>query len=107
MKRKLIFSLGILLFFSFVSVNCNAQSSANDQRIVGTWVNGESSVVFNADGSGSITGGAFNYGDRNFTYGISLTGLLGCTWDFLNNQQIYFSPDGRTLIIRGFRFQKR
>jgi hypothetical protein len=37
MKKNLIFVIGVLLFIGFVSVNCSAQSSNNDQRLVGTW----------------------------------------------------------------------
>jgi len=106
MKNKLVLCFAVLFLFGIASFSCYAQSSNNDQRIVGTWVteNGQT-IVFNADGSGSVTN--YIYSSANFIYGISLSGSLGCTISELNNQQIYFSPDGRTLIIRGNAFRKR
>jgi hypothetical protein len=95
MKKKLIFAIGVLLFFGFVSVNCSAQSSNNDQRIVGTWIftsdNVTITLVFNANGSGSIDG-------ANFTYGLSVDGELMSSYTGLSGK-IHFSPDGRTLFL--------
>ena len=109
MKRKLIFSLGILLFLGFVSVNCSAQSSTNDQRIVGTWVgtyNGKTDTyVFNANGSGTNTYDGKNY---NFTYGVSIDGVIRIIADdYDETYKIYFSPDGRTLIFDKNIYRKK
>ena len=117
MKRNLIFALGFLLFFGFVTVNCSAQSSTNDQRIVGTWIyTGESysyTLVFNVNGSGTftVTGGNIP-GEGTFTYGISLEGKIYFVFS-QNNQRtisgdiLYFSPDGRTLIFSGNVYRKK
>jgi len=105
MKRKLIFTLGILLLFSFITVNCNAQSSTNDQRIVGTWVGTSSSGntitwVFNANGSGTYT--TSNGTSESFTYGLSIGGEIKIVYDRYDSSsdgKIYFSFDGRTVIF--------
>jgi len=104
MKRNLIFALGFLLFFGFVSVNCNAQSSNNEQRIVGTWVdetNG-STTTFNANGTGTgtgegaITSGTFKYGVAGNKIAVVLSdGRDSVTFVF----DFYISSDGKTLIL--------
>jgi len=120
MKKNLIIAL---LFFGFVSINCSAQSSVNDQRIVGTWVNndlGNVTIVFNANGSGSIKviyhndikKEGFSDYEASFTYGISMTGLLrhtGYKSDGIIDitGTLYFSPDGKTLIFSNYAFRKR
>jgi len=122
MKRKLIFTLGILLFFCFVSANCFAQSSTNDQRIVGTWIGtftiGDASItetlVLNANGSGTVTavdGKEIRTG--TFTYGISLVGEINyiysgnSTYKSVRDGTIYFSPDGKTLILNNNIYRKK
>jgi len=122
MKRKLIFALGILLFFCFVSANCFAQSSTNDQRIVGTWIgtysNSDTSItetlVLNANGSGTVTaadGKGINAG--TFTYGISSGGEIyyiysgNSNYSSVRNGTIYFSPDGKTLILNNTVYRKK
>ena len=101
MKSKLIFVLGVFLFLGFASVNCGAQSSANDQRIVGTWVSGNETLVFNANGSGTVNG-------TNFTYGLSFDGeLILITDDESEVYKVYFSPDGRTLILDETVYRKK
>ena len=118
MKRKLIFVLWVLLFFGFVLVNCSAQSSTNDQRIVGTWVYTHSegntiTLVFNTNGSGTTkntytaaqkegataTQIAEAEAVKSFTYGFSVAGEMMS--DNGPSGKIYFSPDGRTLFIDG------
>jgi len=56
MKNKLVLFFGILAVFSFVSLPCYAQSTNNDSRLTGTWidVDGTSTIVFNSDGTGSM-----------------------------------------------------
>ena len=102
MKRKVIFTIGIFLFFSFVAVNCSAQSSTNDQRIVGTWVGTDSrgdtiTYVFNANGSGTFTDSGDSSGTRTITYGLSIDGGIKIVGSY--EGKIYFSPDGKTLIF--------
>jgi len=122
MKRKLLFALGILLFLCFVSANCFAQSSTNDQRIVGTWIgtytnDGTSiteTLVLNANGSGTVTA-ADGKGNSTgtFTYGISPGGEINyvysgnSTYSSVRNGTIYFSPDGRTLILNNTVYRKK
>jgi hypothetical protein len=100
MKRKLIFVLGILLFFGFVSVNCYAQSSANDQRIVGTWVgidnnNDSGTFVFNANGTGTGDG-------KSLFWGVSTNGEIYISYNSSGNSGTYFkfsmSPDGKRMF---------
>jgi len=115
MKRKLVFTLLILLLFNFVLANCSAQSSNNDQRIVGTWIyngttdNGTNysiTYVFNANGSGTFTNTHPNLtGNYTFIYGISITGEIifsevkGTGVRTISSGKIYFSPDAKMLII--------
>jgi hypothetical protein len=101
MKKKLVLFFMFLLVFGFSSFSCFAQSSSNDQRIVGTWVDvSGNTLVFNANGSGSWAG-------ETFTYGVSVAGILGCTEIFFNDQSVCFSPDGRTVVIKCEVYRKR
>ena len=118
MKDKLVFVF--LVVFVFSSVSCFAQSSSNDQRIVGTWIRtaewGNVTVVFNANGSGTFTG-IYNgqTEERTFTYGVSITGNIGFVFEgnsmnifhSLSNDTLFFSPDSRTLVLNGGFFRKR
>jgi len=131
MKRNFVF---VLLFFAFSSFSCFAQSSNNDQRIVGTWIctdTGNSSdssytLVFNTNGAGSykriytdrvkedarargISAEEIAAGEaeEQFTYGISITGSLGSTSSRIHVKTLYFSPDGRTMIFDGKIYRKR
>ena len=128
MKNKLVL---VLVFLGFTSFSCYAQSSSNDQRIVGTWTftsrfesDASTTFVFNANGSGTIrsTGGGETF-EGTFTYGISLGGRIYFLLDYNTNGNVfrflreigdafYFSPDGRTLILEtpetgGMVFRKR
>jgi hypothetical protein len=104
MKGKFVLCFVILLVFS--SFSSYAQSTNNDQRIVGTWmytgtddgVTYTTTIVFNANGSGSTT--ETYRGETSivtFTYGFSVDGEL--ISDNGPRGKIYFSPDGRTLFI--------
>ena len=116
MKGKLVLGFAVLLFFGFSSFSCFAQSSNNDQRIVGTWVYTDSdgdtfTYVFNANGSGTYKAtytAASKAGAsaeeiaraeavKSFTYGFSVVGEMMS--DNGPSGKIYFSPDGRTLFI--------
>ena len=101
MKGKQILVFGLLLFFGFTAINCYAQSSNNEQRLVGTWIQegpGSSNGtiwVFKSDGTLSI-------GDVNtLKYVATVTVLY---WyrtdtDFASTREYTFSADGRTLIL--------
>ena len=111
MKSKLVLGFVFLLIFGFSSFSCFAQSSNNDQRIVGTWVYTSGgfnrTLVFNANGSGTHNDTEGKEG--NFTYGVSVTGSLiargNYPWSGL--QSLYFSPDGGTLFFDGNIYRKR
>jgi len=103
--------LVFVLVFGIVFLGCNgnggsgvyAQSSNNEQRLIGKWTNsidGSITVVFNADGSMS---GLFDY-SKYFIAGDKLllfsNGKQNGIW--LKSTDIYdlrISTDGRTLII--------
>ena len=117
MKGKLILGVLVLLFSSF---SCFAQSSTNDQRIVGTWVNVSTihnrntgtdttitqTLVFNANGSGTFTNSRDNT-TNNFTYGVSVNGRIMIQGDYNEDGEIYFSPDGRVMYIKYIMYRKR
>jgi len=112
MKRKLIFTFGILLFFAFVTVNCSAQSSTNDQRIIGTWVCSldgfTATYVFNANGSGTyLATSGTEKREGAFTYGVSIDGEIRIVGEYRNYGKIYFSPDARTMIFEGLAYRKK
>ena len=112
MKGKLILGFVVLFVFGFPSFLCYAQSSSIDQHIVGTWVYSaegyNSTLVFNANGSGSITRSWTNNGAlQPFTFGISITGTLGSSNSYIQGKEPYFSPDGRTMIFDGYVYRKR
>jgi len=104
MKKAVIF-----VFLAMVVIgSCAAQSATADQRIVGTWIREDGSItfVFNANGTGTGNG-------ENFIYGISSGGFVYITypgnssWSPTGSNIIYFSPDGRRMIIGSYRFQKK
>jgi hypothetical protein len=71
-------------------------NKSNDaQRIIGTWVseNGQTTFIFNANGTGTMNG-------DNISYGISAVGkLFLIAGSGANTIDLYFSPDGRRMII--------
>ena len=98
MKKKMIIALGVLLVFGFSSFPCYAQSSNNDQRIVGTWVSEGNTLtfVFNANGTGTFTA---SRGSVNFSYAVSIDGELKMVGGVSGTSKIYFSPDGRIMLM--------
>jgi hypothetical protein len=61
MKKEFGFVLVFVLFFGFANIDCNAQSSNNMQRLVGTWIDHKGSTwIFNSDGSISSSGRLYN-----------------------------------------------
>ena len=110
MKCKLVLVFIVLLLFGFSTFSCFAQSSNNDQRIVGTWIwtsddgNRNETFVFNANRSGIHT----NPEQKSFSYGISVNGeIMIRGQNISDDSKIYFSPDGRTLIMFGMIWRKR
>ena len=103
MKKTVIF---VVLALAMVLIGSCAAQSANDaQRIVGTWVSadGQTTLVFNADGTGTV-------GGNNFFYGISVDGVLQATANIFGSSNygtLFFSPDGKRIIIRDKVYQRK
>ena len=111
----------VLFIYGIVFFGCNekgsvavhAQSSNNEQRLIGTWINdlGGGSIVFNTDGS--MSGRLFGSNViRHVAIGDKL--LIAYDDDRGNNWVYDFriSSNGRQLIIfyhdgRGFSFRKQ
>jgi len=96
MKNKFFVSLGFLFIFCFVSVGLFAQSSSNEQRLVGTWVSDEDNsftVTFKSNGTFSNSDGDdgewYIIGNRITMVFEDVEGTL----DFS------LSPDGRRLTV--------
>ena len=107
MKKAVIFVVFAMLVIGF----CSAQNANDAQRIVGTWVSedGGTTVVFNANGTGTIRG-------NNFSYGISADGKIWITnfaqsFSDENRNSNYFglfmSPDSKRIIISGRVYLKK
>ena len=100
MKRIAIVLAIVVIGFSA------AQSAAADQRIAGTWTLGSDVWVFNPNGTGTLDG------DNNFTYGISANGQIVIVSQRplaspgRGTHQLFFSPDGRRMIIGTHVFQR-
>lgn len=123
MRGKMVLGLVIILVLVVSSFPCYAQSSNFEQRIVGTWTgnnpNGYSyTLVFNANGSGTCTvaNEGQQIGETNFTYGISLGGSISYVPSVFRTSYgnfdipggtVYFSPDGRVLILGNTVLRKR
>jgi hypothetical protein len=102
MKKKLFLNIFIPLIFCFVSIgSVNAQSSNDEQRLIGTWIEESLSSslngriwVFNSDGTVSI---------GNMTYNYAIAGNKLIYYSSYNNSQdvleYNISTDGRTLIL--------
>ena len=105
MKKAVIFVVFAMLVIGF----CSAQNANDAQRIVGTWVSedGGTTVVFNANGTGTIRG-------NNFSYGISADGSIFITntkpfGSSLRSQSfvLYMSPDSRRIILYDIVYLKK
>jgi hypothetical protein len=118
--KKIFFIL--FIFCSISSFTCFAQSSNNDQRIIGTWsttnYQGTFTIVFNANGSGTYSynfnetylnmGPPYSNISQTFTFGISVLGELIASGQWsLSSTKIYFSPDGKILIIGTTIYNKK
>ena len=94
MKENKILVFVVIMLLGFVAINCNAQTSNNEQRIIGTWTDGSGTTwVFNTNGTGSSGSDTFVYGitSGEVTF-ISSSGNM-------TQRYMYFSPDGKTLIL--------
>ena len=93
MKGKFVLGFLIMLVFAFIAFPCHAQSSSNEQRLIGTWVDHQGNTwVFNSNNTVSISGETGRYGATVSKLFISLGGD-DLIMDFS------FSTDGRTLIL--------
>jgi len=99
MKKAVI--LCVLLMVLLVS--CFQQNTA-DQRIIGTWLREDGQTwVFNKNG-------VVNESGRDSFYGISSAGrIMVKHTDYTDyfNGTLYFSPDGKRMIIDDYSFQKK
>ena len=102
MKRVVVF----IVLAMMVIGSCTAQSATNEaQKLVGTWVDdGGLTLVFNADGTGTLTYSSSN-NPHNIFWGVSTSGglcILGS-----GEATFFLSPDGRRMIWGNTVFQKR
>ena len=90
MKKKVL----VLVLFAFTIGVCFAQNTANERRIVGTWVdtNGQT-WVFNANGNLTYKGVVFKYGVT-----VTQLAILEDNSD-LAIYDISISSDGVTIIL--------
>jgi hypothetical protein len=95
-----------LILFGFVSFNCFGQS-ANEQRLVGTWIResgtAEDTVVFNADGTFSQTQRVRIQNAVPYKYGATADKIV-VVYTHPSEKRPFFgdyyiSTDGKTLII--------
>ena len=94
--------LVILLALGFGNVGCYAQSTNDDTKLLGTWVDidGSTTYVFTTDGIVTINDIGYRYGAVNGKLVIYYQGRD-------NNQQAYdyfISRDGKILILTGNLF---
>ena len=98
MKKTVIFVVLAMVLIG----SCTAQSTTADQRIVGTWTNEGSTLVFNANGTETIEQGTEKW---SLFYGISASGdIFIRVYDSRNRSEtisdkLFFSPDGRRMFI--------
>ena len=107
MKKNYVKLFLVVLLFCFISIGSYAQSSNNEQLLVGTWTQMHTNgivFVFNSNGTMTISGGMTFDGFVPTHWAAAGDRLLvfipGNNWS--NNRAIrYFhiSSDGRTLII--------
>ena len=106
MKNWKVLGFVLMFVFGIVFFACNgngsagvyAQSSNNEQRLLGTWVNinDNSTIVFNSDDT-------VTWGDSNYKYGVAGNKLVmdnsGGTYGYGYTYEFFISNDGRTLIL--------
>ena len=107
--KKIISCAFVLLFLFFISINCFAQSSNNnEQRLVGTWIslhNSEYTFTFNSNGT--ISGEYFSQSNWAAAGDILLLfGRGGNLSENISQRRFQISNDGRTLIINDRAFRR-
>jgi len=107
LKKTLFLLFAILIYFVILSPELLAQSSNNEERIIGTWVdeNDGSIWIFNANGTGTMDGDIFKYGIAQNKIGM-----------VINSESFVFdytlSSNGNILLItlamgRGYFLRRR
>jgi len=103
-----------LVLFAICAVNVVfAQSSNNEQRIIGKWKGGyelwgiyggdessDNNLVFNSDGTGTFENKKFRYGMSSSKLIIYYEKFNSSVYDYL------FSPDGKTLYLYTLEFER-
>ena len=105
MKKTFVF---VVLTMVFVSSLAAQSATADAQRIIGTWtvIEGNRDIpvgavlIFNANGTGIAR---FEGETDNFHFGISTNGEIWLWGDVI---PLFFSPDGRRMILYEVLFQK-
>jgi len=97
MKSKYVILCCVILVFLGSNI-CFAQSSNNEQRIIGTWVDvsDDTTAVFNSNGTVNWFGTNLKYGVAGNRLALITSGGRTIVYD------ITFSNNGRTLIIHNF-----
>jgi len=101
MNKKLIWIFIVFIFFGLIPVNSYAQSTNNEQHLIGTWINNadNSRVVINSNGT--ITG-LYWEGSRLEKFaaaGEKIILYIEDDNDYVLSGDFRISTDGRTLII--------
>jgi len=100
MRKNVTLGVFVLLLFTIVSINGFAQSTNNDSRLTGTWIDmdGTSTILFNSDGTGSMDGQRIQFG-----------AIEGKMVLYVRNEQIVIdyiiSNNGNTLILIAYHSQ--
>jgi len=90
MKKNMLKMVFFVILFGIITMGISAQASNSDQRIVGTWVSPRNDTwIFNANGTTS----------EGTTYGLSVDRLIVVGNDTTTIFSVFFSPDGRTMIL--------
>ena len=94
MKNKVIVFVGIL-FFIFVG-NVFSQSTNNQQRIIGTWIDNEGNrYFFNANGTCNFMGENTRY----FIYDSKIIIRIGSGENSAYIMEYIISSDGKILVL--------
>jgi hypothetical protein len=94
MKKILVSIIGIFLLFGLTSINGFAQSSNNEQRIVGRWTSDDDSWVFNSNGTLIVEGETYKW----FVNSAKML-ILDNDDDIALFCEFFLSSDGRTLLL--------
>ena len=116
MTRKLVLVLGFFLVFGFITDDCYAQASGNEQRLVGTWV--IETVAANFDFMSAfdfLISAVVTFNQNGTLLAILEDERIQGRWGVAENQivltfsafeqrfslggEFYISGDGRTMIL--------